>query len=130
MSSASTGRRAALMARITASVSARAGGRKPVPNNPSTMTSLPESASAAKGCARPPAASHSSCARRASPPSLSGGTRGEHQRLEPGGLREARQHVAVAAVVAGAAHHRDAPRLRPAGAQQLERGLARRASSA
>ena len=46
---------------------------------------------------------------------------GEHQRLESGGLRQPRQHVAVAAVVAGAAHHRHAPRLGPASAQQRER---------
>ncbi len=51
------------------------------------------------------------------------GRGGEHQHLEPGGLREPRQHVAVTAVIAGAAHHRHAPRLRPARAQQLERGL-------
>ncbi len=49
---------------------------------------------------------------------------GQHPCVEPGGLRKARQHVAIAAVVAAAGDHDDAQRPRPAAAQRAQRGLA------
>src|SRR5688572_21250122 len=44
----------------------------------------------------------------------------QHQRVEAGGLGQPRQHVAIAAIVARATYHGDAPRLWPARAQDFQ----------
>jgi hypothetical protein len=51
--------------------------------------------------------------------------RRQHQGFQAHGLREARQHIAIATIVSGATDHGHAPPLRPAGTQQLEGALGR-----
>ena len=68
---------------------------------------------------RPPAAWKSSQARRASPVSSPGGATREHAGRDAARARDARQHVAVAAVVARPAQHGDRARRGPERARRV-----------
>ena len=91
----------------------------------------PRATAGDQGSQRPPAATKSCVgAPRVARAAARGSPSATTARAQALGARHARDHVAVAAVVARSAEHRDRPRRRPQRAQRVERGVARRASSA